>query len=93
MSEWKFSDLPSAVVFTTRMVMEKRDWIAYAFHDADDGGWQFHGSSEFSESDAMLIRLDEILQLDHSLNDLADLPLGWQAWRDSADSKWQRARS
>ncbi|MFS2205194.1 hypothetical protein [Variovorax sp. Varisp36] len=95
MSEWKFVDPPAAAVFTTRTVVEKMNWIAYAFHDADDGAWQFHGaSSESDESDdVMMIRLDEALQLDDSLTDLADLPLGWKAWRDSQDSEWQRAPS
>ncbi|MDM0122208.1 hypothetical protein [Variovorax arabinosiphilus] len=94
MREWKFADSPSAVVYTTRRVVERMDWIAYAFHDADDGAWQFHGSStEAKESDAMVIRLESALDLDDSLSELADLPLGWRAWRKSKDSEWQRAPS
>jgi hypothetical protein len=33
-----------------------------------------------------------VFQRDKSIGELADLPLGWRAWRSSPDAPWQRAR-
>jgi hypothetical protein len=71
--------------------MNGREWIAYVSHD--DGGWQFHSIESSRESDAVVIGLAEIVDLDASLAELADLPLAWRAWRVSKDSSWQRARA
>ena len=41
---------------------------------------------------AAVVGLDEIVKLDASVRDVADLPPGWHAWRRSKSSPWQRAR-
>lgn len=43
-------------------------------------------------ADAMVVSLKEVVAFDHSLFELADLPLGWKAVRESAHSMWQRSR-
>jgi hypothetical protein len=76
-----------------RDIIEGHAWIAYVSHDADDGAWQFH-TSEIEpprEAYAALVALSEIVQRDDSVVELADLPAGWCAWRDSEDAPWQRA--
>ena len=42
--------------------------------------------------DWRVVGLGEILQLDSTIGELADLPSGWCAWRDTPESLWQRAR-
>lgn len=39
----------------------------------------------------MLVALRSIVRLDQSVTELADLPLGWHAWRASKSAPWQRA--
>ena len=39
------------------------------------------------------IGLGEILELDETIAELADLAPGWHAWRESPASAWQRAKS
>ena len=95
MSEWKFPDPPNVAAITTRKVVSGEDWIAYVSHDEDDGAWQFHGCSggAASEADAALVSLRKIVAMDPSVQELADLPLGWYARRDTKESSWQREKS
>jgi hypothetical protein len=88
-----FRDPPNVAVIASRKIVDGSDWIAHVFHDADDGGWQFHTSEPgpSHESDAVVVSLGEIVGLDESVAALADLPLGWHAWRESEDAPWQRS--
>ncbi|MDO6409911.1 hypothetical protein [Pantoea phytobeneficialis] len=93
-SEWKFNDLPNVAVIVNRKIISSGEWIAYVSHDSVDGAWQFHTNqiTPLSENDAVLVSLKSIVDLDHSITALADLPLGWCAWRSSKDDIWQKAQ-
>jgi hypothetical protein len=95
MKDWNFSAPPNLAVIVNRKIIWGGDWIAHVFHDADDGGWQFHNNEPgpLSESDAAVVGLSEIVNLDSSVSELTDLPSGWQAWRKSPSSPWQRAKT
>jgi len=95
MTEWRFPDPPNLAVITISKVVSGDDWIACVCHDADDGGWQFFNSESESrnEADGRVVGLGDIVQLDASIIELADLPLGWHAWRDSKGSPWKRAKT
>ena len=90
---WKFIEPPNMAVIANRKIITSGAWIAYVSHDSDDGAWQFHISSSDSvnENDAVLVSLQEIVNIDHTITILADLPLGWCAWRNSKDDVWERA--
>lgn len=95
MKAWPFKDPPNVAVIANRKIFTDGGWIAYVSHDEDDGGWQFHISEAGppKEADAFVVGLNEIVELDESVMELADLPLGWHAWRDSKTSPWQRSRA
>jgi hypothetical protein len=89
---WPFEDPPNVAVITTRAIMHSGDWIALVSHDEDDGAWQFLGPGGASQTDeAMVVGLRSVLEKDGSIAELADLPLGWQAWRNSPEAPWKRA--
>jgi hypothetical protein len=88
--DWKFQDPPNLAVIVNRKIINFGDWISYVSHDADDGGWQFHSIEEMSQNDAAVVSLISICNLDSSIAELFDLPLGWYAWRDSPFSSWKR---
>jgi len=73
-----------------RQVMDGRQPILLVSHDADDGMWQFLTGGEVQMADAMVVALEEVHSLDPSVGELADLPLGWQAWRSAVGNPWQR---
>jgi hypothetical protein len=58
-------------------------------HDADDGSWQFHYGGPVSSKDAMIVALEEILELDSTVASLANLPLGYAATRKDRASAWR----
>lgn len=93
---WPFEDPPGAVAVTTKHVTERKLPILYVSHDLDEAGeatWQFHCLVEpFSLDDAQLVRLDSIVEIDSSVLDLADLPVGYAATRAAPGSEWRRYR-
>lgn len=87
---WPFDQPRNCGVFTMRQVMDGKEPILLVTHDADDHGWQFIGKTDANVKDAMLVCLEEIVRLDPSVLEVADLPPGWQAWRKGPGAKWER---
>ena len=71
-------------------VMDREEPILLVSHDADDHGWQFIGSSDGTSENGRIILLSEAVELDPSVLQLADLPVGWHAWRGSVKEPWIR---
>ena len=94
MTEWKFDDSTNLAVLTTRSVIYNGAWIAFVTRDVDTGSWQFHDNEPGKPDieDAMLVSLQSMVGRDGTLNQLADLPEGWRAWRDEPTAPWQRGR-
>lgn len=93
MAEWKFKDAKNLAVVSTRKIFGQGGWIAYVSHDAQDNSWQFYGNEdEVDQHDLILVGLVEIVELDETVEQLADLPLGWHAWRDAKTSPWKRGK-
>ncbi|MFM0236074.1 hypothetical protein [Paraburkholderia sediminicola] len=92
---WAFNDPPNVAVIANRSIVFEHDWIAYVSRDNEDGAWQFHGSGSgpMQESDAVVTSLKNIVELDGTVQDLADLPLGWHAWRAAKAAPWCRGKS
>ena len=75
MNDWPFRDAENTAVLTTLQVLEHRAPILRVSHDADDGCWQFHAAGTSQTNDARVLALREIVDLDPSVIELADLPL------------------
>lgn len=73
-----------------RQVLDGLEPILLVSHDADDHAWQFIGTSNASMLDAKLVCLEEIVGLDPTVLEVADLSPGWQAIRDSVGGPWVR---
>jgi hypothetical protein len=66
--------------------------VHYVTHDEEDGAWQFHpNSGPTPESEAAVVALRTMVEHDPSIAILADLPLGWCAWREARGAPWRRA--
>ncbi len=90
---WPFEDPPNLACFTVKAVIEERSPIHFVTHDADDGGWQFHGAEASTIEDALVVSLESMWKHDASIAELADLPLGWNAWRDAPGEPWTRSET
>ena len=90
--DWPFDDPPNLAVIVDKRILSGETWVYYVGHDEDDGGWQFHGYDGFAKvEDARVVGLRTMVRLDGAIAALADLPLGWCAWRGTPQSDWQRA--
>ena len=90
-SKKKFVDSPKTAVFTTKFVVNDKKEITYVSHDDEDGAWQFFSDDKFEDFEkvAKVISLEEILKIDSTLLELADLPLGYIATRKNMKSQWK----
>jgi hypothetical protein len=88
---WPFDDPPNVAVFALAQIIEHGYPVLYVSHDCDDGAWQFLHGGDFQMEDARLVSLRGMVERDPTLLQLADLPLGWYAWRSSATEPWVRA--
>ena len=91
MTNWPFADTPNTASITTRQVLEGAP-ILHVTHDEDDGSWQFLCGTTNDPADARVVGLGRMYARDPSVGELADLPEGWMAWRDSPELPWQRRR-
>jgi hypothetical protein len=90
---WPFADAPNTVCVTTIHVMHRSQPILFAFHDAEDGDWQFHADGPKSMSDCLLVCISTVFRHDPTIAEVADLPLGWQATRMAVGQPWTRQQS
>jgi len=87
-------DIPlDAVVVTSTYVVKDRMPILDVSHELDEENeplWQFHcGNGDYDMEKMLLVSLKNILDLDPSLEELADLPLGCSAKRNSVSESWK----
>lgn len=76
-------------VITTKFVLENNSPIVSVFKDIE-GDWQFFGPEEnISEDEARVISLEEILQIDSSINEILTMENENHAWRTGIDDHWK----
>jgi hypothetical protein len=79
------------VGITTEAVAKQRKPVLRVLHEAGHGGWQFYDDVEPLSGPVVLPKL-ELLKLDPSLAAVKDLPVGWEATRQSPTSRWVRKK-
>ena len=63
------------------------------FVSREDGDWQFLcGGSHASDETPRVVGQNHLIERDPSLSDLMDLPVEWEAERDTTESPWTRRR-
>ena len=77
-------------MITLRQILDAREPVLHVSHDSQDGAWQFLGWEAPSVEDGVVACIEHLIEADHSLNELHDLPRGWHAWRESRDEPWTR---
>ena len=72
---------------TTKYVVNNNSIIVSVFYD-EDGDWQFLGEEEVSEEDAIVVSIQEMIDIDKSLVNLPELKEGESAYRKNKESIW-----
>ena len=91
----KFEISLNEPVITSSYILDEKLPILYVSHDFDEesaggGYWQFHcGNGDYSPEKLKLVKLSVIIRIDSSINEIADLPLGFGAWRSALGQPWQ----
>lgn len=86
---WPFDQEPNVAAITTRQVLEGQP-ILSVVHYEDDHSWAFTCGTTDDEADGRVVLMKTILQQDATLTQIADLPPGWHAWRESPTGRWHR---
>ena len=87
-ANWPFDTPINTASFTTRFVIEGSKPILEVYHE-NDGDWQFLCGTTVETADVKLVCMGCMLERDPSLGELAALPFGWRAYRNSSGSAWQ----
>lgn len=83
---WNFGELHKHLwVITTKQVATGDRPVLRVFRDED--GWQF---LDEGAEDCAVVCLGNLVDRDPSLEQIADLPKGWCAWREGAVGPWTR---
>jgi hypothetical protein len=89
---WPFADAENTAAITLKRIVAGIAPILLVTHDSEDGCWQFLDGGEISDEDASVVALREILNLDPTIEEVADLPFGWVAERTAVGTSWRRRK-
>ena len=92
MTAWRFPDPPGTTALTLRAILAGQP-VLFVEHD-EGGSWRLLDDQQlYNRSELMLAPLQQLVDADRSLEETADLPAGWRAWRLSKDAPWQKESS
>jgi hypothetical protein len=68
-----------------------KEQVLLDYHYEEDGAWQFSSNDEFKnfEEVSRIVSLDEIVKLNGSLLEIADLPVGFWTFRNNKTDTWK----
>jgi hypothetical protein len=84
---WPFAEADTTTAITSRGVAQGAP-IMVAARALEDGTWIFLDTATIEAEDQRALSLGELARHDPTILELADLPLGWQARRQSIDQPW-----
>ena len=87
---WPFDQPANCAVLTLKAIISGELPILFVSHDEYDTGWQFLSGEPVNKEGASVVALREVVDLDPTILELADLPAGWVARRSSANAAWER---
>lgn len=90
--KWSWNDTRDYLVTTTKSISDKRMPILRVRHKANVGAWTFDSDSSLLNEIPVALPKSEIIELDPTIRNVLDLPLGWEAIRKNKDSRWVRRR-
>jgi hypothetical protein len=86
---WKFDQTPNCAPMMSRSVVHDGHPIFFVYHDEEDHGWQFLDGAT-PPLGGLTVCLSQAVELISYVEQIADLPSDWIAWRESADDAWLR---
>ena len=88
--EYKFKEKENTACFTCDHVMNKEKPILFVSHDSDDSSWQFLcGTENHTDANIKIISIKQATEIDNTINDLYEMPVGLCAERKSIGAEWK----
>ena len=91
--KWLFDQGPRIVAITSIHVTENGSDIVLVIHYKDDRSWSFQSGAPFSQGDVRLVLMKRIVEIDPTVAEVADLPIGWAAKREKIGAQWRRYKN
>jgi len=87
----KFEDSLNTAVFATKFIIVDKKDITIVRHEPEDGRWTFFSNDKYEnyEEVAKAVALGQIIEIDSTILQIADLPKGYYASRKSKQDKWK----
>lgn len=93
MDEWPFDQPKNCVAFSTKPVVFEGAPILYAYCDEDDHSWQFIGAEAGTDDNMATVKMEKIVTLDPTVQEIAHMEPGYYAWRAKVGSPWKIERA
>jgi hypothetical protein len=87
MDDWRFDQARNVAAVTSAAVLAGAP-ILLVVHYSDDDSWGFFDGAPFETANGRVVAMATAVDLDPSLNEVADLPPGCVARRSSGDAPW-----
>jgi len=86
----KFKEADNTAVFTTKFVTTDKNDITRVTHEKEDGAWQFFSNDSFDhfEDVVKVVGPGDIIKIDSTALELADMKEGYYAVRQMKGAKW-----
>lgn len=86
--KFPFQDAPNTASIVCSHILNNGKDILFVSHDEDDGAWQFLCGNTHETSEARLVSLKYIFDLDNTIGQLCDMPYGCFAERKTKKDDW-----
>lgn len=80
---WIWDQTRDTGTLTTRQVMEQGLPILVVTHFPDDHSWAFTCGVAEDENNVLIVAMEDVIALDPTLSEIADLEPGWSAYREA----------
>lgn len=84
----QFKESLASVVLTSKWVMTRESPIVRISHH-EDGIWEFFGKENITEEEVIVVSLKQIIDVDPTVLEVADMPMAFNAFRQSVDTSWK----
>lgn len=88
-ADWPFENPVNAISYCTAKVARQLSPVRQVSHDWD-GDWQFLDATTDEPEECVILCMGCVFERDPSLREIANLPIGWSAFRQEIGAAWER---
>ena len=77
--DWPFDQGPGVAAITSTHITRQRLPILLVTHYEDDESWGFQSGLPLTTAEAQIVAMEEIMKIDPSVGEVAELQPGWSA--------------